>query len=186
MRTGSPYSRPASSTQRWSYCVLAVAVLHTTWDISVLLGILVIAVLATMTMRASRAATLVTQGAAYVLAATLAMLFADPSVVSPLTHRIEMLLVVGIAVATAAALRFAENTRLSLNSMDLLVLFMAIIVPNLPGAAWGDTNLPALAARVAVLFYALLVLLRDDGAQRTLKPVVTLIALGSLAVKGLV
>jgi len=97
-----------------------------------------------------------------------------------------MPLVVGIAVATAAALRFAENTSLSLNSMDLLVLFMAIVVPNLPGAAWGDTNLPALAARVAVLFYALVVLLRDDGAQRTLKPVVTLIALGSLAVKGLV
>jgi UDP-GlcNAc:undecaprenyl-phosphate GlcNAc-1-phosphate transferase len=168
-----------------AYCALAAVVLDTPTDISVLLGILFLVVLAAATMHASRVMVIVTRGAAYILAATLAYLFADASAVSPLIHHIEMSLVIGIAVATVAALRFAEKTTFLLNSMDLLVLFMTIIVPNLPGTAWGDTNLPSLAARLAVLFYALEFMLRDGREQKKSNPVVALLALGSLAIKGI-
>lgn len=168
-----------------AYCTLAVVVLDTPSDITVLLVLLFVAVLVAATIRANRAVALVTRGAVYVLAATLSYLFADAASVSAPIHRLEMLLVIGIAVATATALRFSEKSTFSLNSMDLLVLFMAIVVPNLPGAVWADANLPALAARLAVLFYALEFVWRDGLERASAKPVLALLALGSLAIKGI-
>jgi len=84
---------------------------------------------------------------------------------SPELERLETTLVVMIAIATVAALRYSERIRFRFNTMDLLVLFTAIVLPNLPGAVWGDANLPALAARFAVLFYALEFLVGNEMRQ---------------------
>jgi UDP-GlcNAc:undecaprenyl-phosphate GlcNAc-1-phosphate transferase len=173
------------------YAALAVAMTEPTPDIAVLLGALFVVVAFVYAMRAIRpqsmsVCTVVTKGSAYVLAVAVAWLFSDAAAFEPLVHRFEMLMVLGIAVATAASLRFAVHGSFKLNTMDLLVLIMAIVVPNLPGTVLGGTNLPALVARIVVLFYALEFILRDGREHARGNAIVMLVTLGALAVKGLV
>lgn len=168
------------------YAALAVALLEPTLDIAILLGVLFVAVALGCAMRNSRLCSLVTIGSAYVLAVVLAWLFADSDAFELLIHRIEMLIVLGIAVATAASLRFGEHPGFKLNTLDVLVLIMAIVVPNLPGTVWGDTNLPAFVARVVVLFYALEFVLRDGRELARGSALALLVILGALALNGFV
>jgi UDP-GlcNAc:undecaprenyl-phosphate GlcNAc-1-phosphate transferase len=173
-----------------AYAALATTVLEPTSDIAVLLGLLFVCVAVShMLPRASASvasiASLSAKGSAYVLAVVLAWLFADSGAFTPLVHRFEMLVVLAIAVATAASLRFGEHGTFKLNTLDVLVLIMAIVVPNLPGTFWGDTNMPAFAARVVVLFYALEFMLRDGRELARGNTIVMLVTLGALAVKGL-
>ena len=60
------------------------------------------------------------------------------------------------------------NRLRKLNSMDLLVLFTAVVIPSLPGTFFSDVNVPQLAARLVVLFYATEVAFqRGIGGHRT-------------------
>lgn len=173
------------------YAALAVAVTSPTQDIAVLLGALCVAVTIAWLMpavndRGRIVRTVVTKGSAYVLAVAIAWMYVDSGAFDPVVRRFEMLLVIGIAMATAFSLRFADNGGFKLNTMDLLVLIMAIVVPNLPGTVLGGTNLPALVARIVVLFYALEFLLREGREQARGKVAVMLVTLGALAIKAFV
>lgn len=68
------------------------------------------------------------------------------------------------AVATAVRLRLQNDRRFQITPLDLIVLFMALVVPNLP----GTLSLPhggALAiAKLVILYYALEILIsRSEG-----------------------
>ena len=168
------------------YAALAVAVLEPTFDIAVLLAGLFAAVLIGCAIQRPPICAVVTRGSAYVLAVAMSYLFAQPDVFEPLVHRFEMLMVIGIAVATVASLRFADTSSFKFNTLDVLVLIMAVIVPNLPGTVLGGTYLPALAARIVVFFYALEFVLRDGRELARGNAAVMLVALGAMALNGFV
>jgi uncharacterized membrane protein len=59
------------------------------------------------------------------------------------------------AVATAIRLRLMNDRRFELTPLDILVVFMALVVPNLPGSL-GLPHGGALAiAKLVVVFYAI-------------------------------
>jgi UDP-GlcNAc:undecaprenyl-phosphate GlcNAc-1-phosphate transferase len=107
---------------------------------------------------------LVEKAALYVTATILVYLDA---VVLPADHRTAVLTWIAVsiaAVATAIRLRLHNDRRFQLTPLDLIVLFMALVVPSLP----GPSNLPhggALTiAKLLILFYAIEVLVsRSEG-----------------------
>jgi hypothetical protein len=67
-----------------------------------------------------------------------------------------------MAVGTALRLRLANDRRFELTPLDLIVLFVALVVPNLPGSI-GLPNGGALGiAKLVIFFYAIEALVSDS------------------------
>jgi hypothetical protein len=136
------------------YCMLGALALDIPRDIGVLTGLLVVCWgVATLSVL-RRHLEIVERGVSYVLVAILAYLVTQVGWAWPLPFGFESSLIGLIAITMAATLRYSPTCRFRLNSMDLLVLFTAVVVPSLPGTLFGNVNVSAIAARLAVLFYA--------------------------------
>jgi UDP-GlcNAc:undecaprenyl-phosphate GlcNAc-1-phosphate transferase len=61
----------------------------------------------------------------------------------------------GIAAMTALRLRLSADRRFELTPLDLLVLFVALVVPNLPGLVELPPGTPLGIAKIVVLCYAI-------------------------------
>jgi UDP-GlcNAc:undecaprenyl-phosphate/decaprenyl-phosphate GlcNAc-1-phosphate transferase len=89
------------------------------------------------------------------------------------------------ALATAIRLRLRNDRRFQLTPLDLIVLFMALVVPNLP----GTFNLPhggALTiAKLLILFYAIEVLVSRSEGRAVWVRVAVVSVLAGLAVRPL-
>lgn len=122
----------------------------------------------------------------YVLSAAVAYLATQGQQMPAWLHQAEGAWVGLIAVATVIALMSMSDGRFRLTSMDLLVLFTAVVVPSLPGAIWGDLNLASLVARLLVLFYAVEVLFSRTEKRPATYGIGVYLALLSLSVHGFV
>jgi hypothetical protein len=70
------------------------------------------------------------------------------------------------AVATAIRLRLQNDRRFQLTPLDLIVLFMALVVPSLPGTLRLPDMAGALAiAKLLILFYAIEILISRFGGR---------------------
>lgn len=79
------------------------------------------------------------------------------SLVSPSDHLLTVLTWVVVciaAVATAVRLRLSEDRRFQLTPLDVIVLFMALVVPSLPGTLRLPNALALALAKLVVLYYA--------------------------------
>jgi UDP-GlcNAc:undecaprenyl-phosphate/decaprenyl-phosphate GlcNAc-1-phosphate transferase len=89
-------------------------------------------------------------------------------------------------IASALRLRWQADRRFQVTSLDLIVLFMALVVPSLPGIL----NLPHGGAlsilKLVVLFYAVEVLVSRVEARAIWMRVAVACALAGLAVRSLV
>ena len=168
-----------------SYCLSAAIFLDVPSDLGATLMFLLAVLVVTALPQVARAVPLIARCVVYVLAAVLAYLFVEANELGAEVARFETTLVVMIAISTVAALRFSEKLSFSLNAMDLLVLFTAIVIPNLPGLEWSDVNLPALAARLAVMFYALEFLLSTHLRQIFVSHVTAALTLAILIFKAI-
>jgi UDP-GlcNAc:undecaprenyl-phosphate GlcNAc-1-phosphate transferase len=68
---------------------------------------------------------------------------------------LDWLLPLGVAVVTALRMRWSRDRRFELTPLDLLVVFMALIVPSLPGLMQLPPGAPLGVAKIMVLFYAI-------------------------------
>jgi len=68
---------------------------------------------------------------------------------------LDWLLPLGIAAVTALRLRWARDRRFELTPLDLLIVFVALIVPSLPGLLQLPPGAPLGVAKIIVLFYAI-------------------------------
>lgn len=59
------------------------------------------------------------------------------------------------AVATAVRLRLSEDRRFQLTPLDVIVLFMALVVPSLPGTLRLPNAIALALAKLVVLYYAI-------------------------------
>jgi UDP-GlcNAc:undecaprenyl-phosphate GlcNAc-1-phosphate transferase len=98
---------------------------------------------------------LIEKAALYVTATVLVYL---DSVVLPqdrLLSNLGWFAVILAAAATAVRLRLYNDRRFQLTPLDLIVLFMALVVPNLPGTLHLPHGGALAIAKLVVLFYAL-------------------------------
>jgi len=68
---------------------------------------------------------------------------------------LDWLLPLGVAAVTALRLRWSRDRRFELTPLDLLIVFMALIVPSLPGLMQLPPGAPLGVAKIVVLFYAI-------------------------------
>jgi UDP-GlcNAc:undecaprenyl-phosphate/decaprenyl-phosphate GlcNAc-1-phosphate transferase len=127
----------------------------------------------------------VDKAALYVTATVLVYLDA---VVLPADRLMSVLTWVAIsiaAMATAVRLRFQNDRRFQVTPLDLIVLFMALIVPSLP----GTFNLPhggvMAIVKLVILFYAIEVLVSRSEGRAVWLRIAVLSTLAGLALRPL-
>ena len=92
--------------------------------------------------------------------------------------------VIGV-IAAAALLRFAfSERRLEVTALDVLVVFVALVVPNLPGFIPLPTALPAGLVKAVVLLYVV-EMIESMSIRRAVPRAVVAAMLGAIALRGL-
>jgi len=176
LRKDSPLTRFVSTIRkpqylpRWSYIAVAASVglyacsiLAETVSVSSDIQILVMALLAVSAILLAilrvKPLNIVEKAALYVTTAVIVYL---DSVVLPVHRMFSALIWTAIGVAAAGTvlrLRLSTDRRFVLTPLDLIVLFVALVVPSLPGSfALPDGGARGIA-KLVILFYALEVLL---------------------------
>jgi UDP-GlcNAc:undecaprenyl-phosphate GlcNAc-1-phosphate transferase len=126
-----------------------------------LFGLLLIALAA----RARRPLTLPEKGIFYVLAVLVGVLDALVAHETGRPAWLDWALPLALAAATAICLRLSPDRRFRLTPLDLIVLFVALVIPNLPGLKGIPQGSAIAIAKVVVLFYSL-ELLANRVAER--------------------
>jgi hypothetical protein len=91
-----------------------------------------------------------------------------------------------IAIIAAAALvkfTFSER-RFEVNALDVLVVFVVLVVPNLPGFISLPPDLPAGILKAVVLLYVVEII-EGLGVRRSVPRALVAIMLGAIALRGL-
>jgi UDP-GlcNAc:undecaprenyl-phosphate GlcNAc-1-phosphate transferase len=73
---------------------------------------------------------------------------------APLLQAAKWALLALLAIAVAVSMRLSGNRRFEATPLDLLLIFGALALPNLPGLAGAQSNFGFIAAKVVVLCYA--------------------------------
>ena len=161
--------------------VLGTAVLSN--DIRILIVALFALTISLFVIMRTGPLSLVEKAVLYVTATVLAYLDA---VVLPADNFLSILTWIAVsiaAVATAVRLRLHNDRRFEVTPLDLIVLFMALVVPSLP----GTFNLPhggALTiAKLLVLFYAIEVLVSRSEGRAIWVRIAVVAVLAGLAVR---
>jgi UDP-GlcNAc:undecaprenyl-phosphate/decaprenyl-phosphate GlcNAc-1-phosphate transferase len=89
------------------------------------------------------------------------------------------------AVATAVHIRLRNDRRFEITSLDLIVLFMALVVPSLPGILHLPQGGALTIAKLVILFYALEVLIGRVERRAVWVRVAVIATLAALAVRPL-
>jgi len=90
-----------------------------------------------------------------------------------------------IAIGTAVRLHLQNDRGFQLTPLDLIVLFMALVVPNLPGSLHLPQGGAPAIAKLAIVFYAVEVLVvRAEGRAAWVRIAATVVLTG-LAVRSL-
>jgi hypothetical protein len=89
------------------------------------------------------------------------------------------------ATAAAALLRFGfSERRLEVTGLDLLVVFVALVIPNLPGVVSLPPDLPAGVVKAVVLLYVV-EMIEGMGMRRSVPRALIAVLLGAIALRGL-
>jgi UDP-GlcNAc:undecaprenyl-phosphate GlcNAc-1-phosphate transferase len=151
---------------RWSYLGVALAVgiyallilarsATLSGDVQLLLLGLLIVTCLLLALQRAKPLTIVEKAALYITAAVLVYL---DSVVLPEKRIFTTFGWTAIAVAaagTALRLRLSPDRRFVLTPLDLIVLFVALVVPSLPGSFAMPDGGAAGIAKLVILFYAI-------------------------------
>jgi UDP-GlcNAc:undecaprenyl-phosphate GlcNAc-1-phosphate transferase len=89
-----------------------------------------------------------------------------------------------LAVAVALRFRLVGDRRLQVTPLDVIVLFIALVVPNLPGAVHAPPAIALGIAKIVVLLYAIEVILSAPLRWNLSRAVVALV-LVALATRGM-
>jgi hypothetical protein len=84
------------------------------------------------------------------------------------------------ALATAIRLRLFNDRRFQLTPLDLIVLFMALVVPSLPGSLRLPHGGALAIAKLLVIFYAVEMLVTRSEGKAVWLRIATATVLGGL------
>jgi UDP-GlcNAc:undecaprenyl-phosphate/decaprenyl-phosphate GlcNAc-1-phosphate transferase len=133
-------------------------------DMRLLIMALLAVIIGFLLVARAKPLSVIEKGVLYVTATVLVYL--DVTVI-PWHHSTQMMAWVSVsvaAVATAIRLRLLNDRRFQLTPLDLIVLFMALVVPNLPGSLRLPHGGALAIAKLLVIFYAIEMLVsRSEG-----------------------
>ena len=127
-----------------------------------------------------------TQGALYVCMVMAVYLDHVDVLQPPLLTIAKAVLFPVLIAAVVLRLRLTRERRFEITPLDLLVIFVALALPNLPGLRGAPSNLGLSVAKLVVLFYAVEMLSNHSRRTRRFLWLGALVFLGLLAVRGLV
>ena len=135
---------------------------HVGMDLGVLCSALLITLLLLSTWRAERSLLWFERGAAYMSVVLLVYLDQTTPHKPPFLTTLSWTFI-GITGA-AALVRFmlSPTRRFELTTLDLIVIFVALVLPNLPGSVSLPTDLPGGIAKAVILLYVVEMLLTVD------------------------
>jgi UDP-GlcNAc:undecaprenyl-phosphate GlcNAc-1-phosphate transferase len=173
----------------FSLAAYAALILVETAEQSTDVRILVIALFAltlclTLILRAGPL-NVIEKGALYVTATVLVYLDA---LIVPADRRVSILTWIAVSIAAAATavrLRLRNDRRFQLTPLDLIVLFMALVVPSLPENFSLPHGGPSTIAKLLILFYAVEVLVSRSEGRVVWVRVAVVSILAGLAVRPL-
>jgi UDP-GlcNAc:undecaprenyl-phosphate GlcNAc-1-phosphate transferase len=182
--------REPRSLPRWSYlaiavsvCVYATIVIATIDQVGkdirwLLLALLAVATVWPVIWRSESLGT-VERAGLYITATVLVYLDTTNSHDLPALNLAIWAVIATMAVGILLRLRLSQDRRFELTPLDLIVLFVALVIPSLPGT-FGLPNGGALGiAKLVILFYAIEALLsRSETRVIGIRMVAALVLLG--------
>jgi UDP-GlcNAc:undecaprenyl-phosphate/decaprenyl-phosphate GlcNAc-1-phosphate transferase len=154
-------------------------------DLRLLIIALLAVTLGSLVILRDRPLSLAEKGVVYVTATVLVYLDAAVDSTDRLLSGFGWLVVSVAAVATAVRLRLLNDRRFQLTPLDLIVLFMALVVPSLPGTFHLPHGGALAIAKLVIVLYSLEMLVsRSDGGAAWLR-VAAAAVLGGLVARPL-
>ena len=90
-----------------------------------------------------------------------------------------------LIAAVLLRLRFWRERRFEITPLDVLVVFLALVLPNLPGLRQAPGNIGISVVKVVALLYAIEMLLSHSGRVRRWTWAVCALTAGIVALRGL-
>lgn len=150
---------------RWSYLAISVGVgayavlvaiqnLAVSGDVRWLLICMLVIVLAWLAVLRTKPLSTVEKGALYITATVLVYLDHTLNHTDSLLNKAVWASILLMAAGTLLRMRLASDRRFALSSLDLIVLFVALVVPSLPSSLGLPDGGALGIAKLVVLFYA--------------------------------
>jgi UDP-GlcNAc:undecaprenyl-phosphate/decaprenyl-phosphate GlcNAc-1-phosphate transferase len=199
-RGGVPFPNSifaTSALSRISYTAIAVALgtyallivadaASLSWDIHILVIALLAAVVIILGIMRVAPLSLIERAMLYVTATVLVYLDELVLPANRLVSVVSWIAVCAAAIGTAIRLRLMNDRRFELTPLDILVVFMALIVPSLPGTL-GLPHGGALAiAKLVVIFYAIEMLISRSEDKAVWLRIAAVSVLAGLTVRSYV
>jgi UDP-GlcNAc:undecaprenyl-phosphate GlcNAc-1-phosphate transferase len=158
--------RQPQGLPRWSYAAIAVAIWAYTMiviaeaaDVSrdvrmLLIALLAVATAGFATLRAGPLST-IEKAVLYTTGAVLVYLDSTTALKEPVLHAAAWVAILVMAVGTLLRLRVSGDRRFALTPLDLIVVFVALVVPSLPDSLGLPDGGALGIAKLVVLFYAM-------------------------------
>jgi UDP-GlcNAc:undecaprenyl-phosphate GlcNAc-1-phosphate transferase len=90
-----------------------------------------------------------------------------------------------LALAVVVRLRFWRERRFEVTPLDVLVVFLALVLPNLPGLQSAPGNLGLSVAKLVALMYAAEMLIRHSGRTRAWLWATAAVTMATIGLRGL-
>jgi UDP-GlcNAc:undecaprenyl-phosphate/decaprenyl-phosphate GlcNAc-1-phosphate transferase len=117
--------------------------------------------------------------------AVVALVYLDVTAMRPLPMPVELAAVFLLAGSVMLAFRLTSVRRFELTTLDFLVVFVALALPNLPGSLATPREMGLGAVKLVLLFYAVELLLSQSSASRAALHSLGLVVLGAIGVRAL-
>jgi UDP-GlcNAc:undecaprenyl-phosphate/decaprenyl-phosphate GlcNAc-1-phosphate transferase len=174
----------------WALAIYAVLIVLKTARFSSDLRLLISALLAVavgfLVILRSRPLSLAEKAVVYVTATVLVYLDAVVDTPDRLISALTWIAVAMAAVATAVRLRLHNDRRFQVTPLDLIVLFMALVVPSLPGTLHLPQGGAHAIAKLVIVFYAVEMLVSRAEGRAAWVRIAAAAVLAGLAVRPLV
>jgi UDP-GlcNAc:undecaprenyl-phosphate/decaprenyl-phosphate GlcNAc-1-phosphate transferase len=152
-------------------------------DVCMLVVALLCLALFLLAIMRTRALTIVDKATLYVTATVIIYLDAASLDEGRIPSILSWVAISVVAVATALHIRLRNDRRFEITSLDLIVLFMALVVPSLPGTLHLPPGTALTIAKLVILFYALEVLIGRVERSAIWLRIVLVAALTGLATR---
>ena len=157
---------------------------HVGVDLGVLSAALLVVLLLLITWKAERQLQWFERAATYISVVLIVYLDQTMPDKPPLMGTLSWTLIGVTGAAALARFWLSPTRRFEVTALDILVVFIALVMPNLPGSVVLPPNLPAGIAKAVILLYVVEMLLTVD-LKRLVPRLFLLITLGVIAGRAL-
>jgi UDP-GlcNAc:undecaprenyl-phosphate/decaprenyl-phosphate GlcNAc-1-phosphate transferase len=155
-------------------------------DLRLLISALLAMTIGSLVILRGRPLSIAEKGVVYVTATVLVYLDAAVAAPDRILSALTWIAVSVAAIAAAVRLRLTNDRRFQVTPLDLIVLFMALVVPSLPGTLHLPQGGAHAIAKLVIVFYSVEMLVSRSEARAAWVRIAAAMVLAGLAVRPLV